>query len=366
MANSAAVFYDGLTARRRVVTLTLEARELVIVEDDTMLARWAFAALREQDAPTGCLRLAAAGAPELARLEIADPALAAEILRRCPAIGQAQRANRTAKAQIVAWSVAAAISLVLTAVYLVPLAADRVTPLIPQSLERRLGDVVDNQVRSMFGGTPCATSDGAAALRAMQSRLMAGAPPGLSIEVAVLASPIANAVALPGGRIYLLQGLIARAANAEEVAGVLAHEMGHIAQRDGLRRLLQSSGSSFLIGLLFGDVVGGGALITLGQALVNSAYSREQESAADGFAADLFLRIGQSPKPLGTILARLKETQKGGLNSLPILQDHPLSEERLAALSTREPTTPTAPLLSEAEWQALKTICPAAPIKKQE
>ena len=49
-------------------------------------------------------------------------------------------------------------------VYLVPLAADRVTPLIPQSLERRLGDAVDNQVRAIFGGKPCATSDGEAAV----------------------------------------------------------------------------------------------------------------------------------------------------------------------------------------------------------
>jgi predicted Zn-dependent protease len=130
-----------------------------------------------------------------------------------------------------------------------------------------------------------------------------------------------------------------------------------------MRRLLQSSGSSFLIGLLFGDVVGGGTLITLGQTLVNSAYSREQEAAADDFAADLFLAIGQSPRTLGAFLSRIAETPKGGNHGLSFLQSHPLSQDRIAALAAKgEPARPAKPLLSAAQWQALKTIC--APAKE--
>jgi len=364
MTDPAAIFYDGLTARRRMVTLTLAAADMVIEQDGVTLARWPYNSLRQQDAPPGCLRLACTTAPELARLEIADGSLAGEILRRCPAIGQAHRAGRKTKLRIVGWSVAAAISLVLTAVYLMPLAADRITPLVPHSMERWIGEAVESQVQAMFGGAPCDRGEGAAALATMQRRLMAGAPDDLSIEISVLSSPIANAFALPGGRIYVLGGLLKTAADAEEVAGVLAHEMGHVVHRDGLRRLIQSSGSSFLIGLLFGDVVGGGTLVALGQTLVNSAYSREQESAADAFAAELFLRIGQSPKSLGTFLTRLTKTQNSALDSLRFLQSHPLSEERLAALSTREPATPAAPLLNAAEWQALKNICPTAPAKQ--
>ena len=364
MTSPETIFYDGITARRREVSITLESHELVIAAHDTILACWPYAALREQDAPRGCLRLSASDAPELARLDINEPNLAAEILRRCPTIRHAQRTGPAAKVQIVGWSLAAAVSLVLTAIYLVPFAADRLTPLIPHALESRLGDMVDNHLRVMFGGETCAATEGSAALTKMQASLLAGAPGNLTIQLNVLSSPIANAVALPGGRIYLFNGLIAKAVSAEEVAGVLAHEIGHVAHRDGLRRLIHSSGSSFLIGLLFGDVLGAGTLIMLGETLINSAYSREQERAADAFAADLFLALGQSPKPLGTLLERLSQSEKAGIANLRLLLDHPLSAERMAALTARgEPATPAVPLLSEAEWQALKNICPPAPAK---
>ena len=361
MTGPGTIFYDGITARRRVVSITLEDHSLAIVDNDTIVARWPYAALREQDASSGCLRLAARDAPELARLDINDPNLAAEILRRCPTILHAQNTGRAVKLQIVGWSLAAAISLILTAIYLLLLAADRLTPLIPHALESRLGDMVENHVRVIFGGETCATTEGSAALAKMQASLLAGAPGELTIQLSVLSSPIVNAFALPGGRIYLFNGLIASAVSAQEVAGVLAHEIGHVVHRDGLRRLIQSSGSSFLIGLLFGDVLGASTLIMAGETLINSAYSRDQERAADSFAADLFLSIGQSPKPLGALLTRISKSEKSGIQNLRILLDHPLSEDRLAALSARgEPTTPAAPLLSEAEWQALKNICPPA------
>ncbi len=351
-----AVFYDGLIARRRAVTVILRDGDLAISDGDDIVATWCYADLREQDAPTGFLRLAARNAPELARLEIADTAFAAEIRRRAPMVRDTARARRNGKIQIVGWSMAAAISLVLTAIYLVPLLADRVAPLIPLSVERRLGDAVAKQVHVIFKGGACLNDDGEAALATMEHRLAAGLPPNALFDIRVLASPVANAFALPGGRIYLLRGLIDKAESAEEVAGVLAHEMGHVVHRDALRRLLQSGGSSFLIGLLFGDVFGGGTLITLGQTLVNSAYSREQESDADAFAADLFLRIGQSPKPLGTFLSRIAKDDKA-MTRFALLLSHPLSQDRLVALSGKEPAHPSPPLLSDAEWRALKAIC---------
>lgn len=350
-----AVYYDGLVARRRAVAIILGEEGLVISSADGTLVEWRYADLREQDAPAGILRIASISAPELARLEIADPALADEIRRRSPMLRKTSRGRFGGKVQVVGWSMAAALSLVLTAVYLMPVVADRITPLIPTTLERRFGDAVEKQVRVIFKGAPCVTEDGQAALAALQTQLAAGAPIDTAFDIQVLSSPIANAFALPGGRIYLLRGLLDKAESAEEVAGVLAHEMGHVVHRDGLRRLLQSSGSSFLIGLLFGDVFGGSVLITLGQTMVNTAYSREQEADADAFAADLFLHIGQSPKPLGTLLTRIAKNESSA--RFPWLLSHPLSQDRLAALSGKEPAQPAKPLLTETQWRALKAIC---------
>lgn len=353
-----AVFYDGLTARRRTVMVAIDGEFVTITDNDAVLARWPFGDLRIQGAPTGSLRLSAIGAPDLARLELAAGALADEILRRSPHIVKAARASHMATAKIVFWSSSAAVSLFLTAAFLLPIAADRLTPLVPISWERWLGGAVDNQVRALFGDTPCSTPAGTAALGLLEDKLSAATALPLPIEIRVLPSVIPNAVALPGGRIYVLSGLLDYAQNSDEVIGVIAHEVGHVAHRDGLRRLLQSSGSSFLLGLLFGDVVGGGALAMSAQMLVNSAYSREAEADADRFAAELLIGLGRSPAPLGEFLRRLTEETGGESRALALVSSHPLSDDRTAALSRSEPVQRGAPLLSDAEWQALKAICP--------
>src|SRR5215217_1924059 len=168
-------------------------------------------------------------------------------------------------------------------------AADELAPLVPVGLERRIGEAVDNQVRTLFGGKACAGAPGSAALAKLSAALASRAALPLPAEVSVLDSGIPNAVALPGGRVYLFEGLLRRAREPDEIAGILAHELGHVARRDGMRKLIQTGGSSFLLGLLFGDITGGGTLIFLGRALIDSSYSRDAETAADRFAADVMV-----------------------------------------------------------------------------
>jgi Zn-dependent protease with chaperone function len=189
----------------------------------------------------------------------------------------------------------------------------------------------------------------------------------------------ANAVALPGGRIYVFQGLVAKARNADELAGVIAHEIGHVAHRDGVRAVVQAAGLSFLFGLLIGDFSGGGAAIIAMRTVVQSAYSRDTESAADAYGANLIAQLGGDPRALGAILLRIAGTP-GPLAK--ILLDHPEARERAAAIDAiAAGTRPHAPLpsparfadgagspietpglLDAAEWTALKRICsgPAA------
>ena len=63
----------------------------------------------------------------------------------------------------------------------------------------------------------------------------------------------------------------------DELAGVIAHEIGHVAHRDGTRSVLQAAGLSFLFGMLLGDFIGGGVVVIAAQTVVQSAYSREVE-----------------------------------------------------------------------------------------
>ena len=184
----------------------------------------------------------------------------------------------------------------------VPLAADRLAPLVPQSLERRLGDVAEGQVKVMFGGKDCTNAAGQAAFNKLVNALREAAGIDSSIQTAVLATPIPNAFALPGAKVYLLNGLLAKAENPDEIAGVLAHELGHLRHRDATRNLIYNGGTSFLIGLLFGDITGSGALIFASRSLVTLSYSREAEYNADTFAIDVMHRLGRSPKPMGELL----------------------------------------------------------------
>jgi len=350
-----AIYFDGASNRRRSVTLALLDR-LELQEAGQATVAWRYADIRRADSPPGLLRLTSLTAPVLARLEIRDAALAADLVSRCTRLDD-NAPGRRGVAVIVGWSIAAAVSIVAVILFVVPLLAERLTPLVPQAFERRLGDVADRQIRALFGGRNCDQASGQAAFNTLVNRLRAAAGMDVSVEAAVVATPIANAFALPGGKVYLFDGLLAKAQDPDEIAGVLAHEFGHVRHRDATRMLLHNGGTSFLIGLLFGDITGSGALIFASRSLLTSSYSREAEHNADGFAIDLMHQLGRSPKPMGQLLFRVTGKEAGGLS---ILAGHPLTEDRLARMTEqdRPPTGP--PLLTAAEWQALKAICAVA------
>ena len=137
----------------------------------------------------------------------------------------------------------------------------------------------------------------------------------------MLQSRVPNAVALPGGRIYLFDGLLRRADNPDEIAGVIAHEIGHVARRDGLRKLIQTGGSSFLLGLLFGDVTGGGTLILLGRALVDSSLFARRRERRRPLRGRPWSALGRSPKPMGEFLRPHHRRPEG--QPLPFLAEPP-------------------------------------------
>src|SRR6185369_388704 len=126
--------------------------------------------------------------------------------------------------------------------------------------ERWLGEAVDTQARRMLdkgtAGRPfeCGGADGEAEGRAALGRLIgkleqaAGLP--IPLDAKVVRRNEANAIALPGGHIYVFEGLIDKSESTDELGGVIAHEIGHVANRDGTRAILQSAGLSFLFGML--------------------------------------------------------------------------------------------------------------------
>ncbi|MGF6312472.1 Zn-dependent protease with chaperone function [Bradyrhizobium sp. i1.8.4] len=349
------VFFDGLSNRRRIVALAL-SDALEIREDGEELARWEFHDIRRADSPSGLLRLSCLTAPSLARLDIRDAQLMAELVARCDAL-EADLPNRRGVAAIVGWSLAAAVSIVLVVLFGVPLAAERLTPLVPDSFERRLGDVAEAQVKVLFDGKPCSNAAGQAAFAKLVGKLRGSAGFDNSVQSGVMATPVPNAFALPGGKVYLFEGLLEKAENPDEIAGVLAHELGHLRHRDSMRELIHNGGTSFLIGLLFGDITGSGALIFASRSLVTSSYSRDAETNADTFAIETMHKLGRPAKPMGELMFRV--TGKEGGKGFSLVSGHPLTEDRLERMGRADAGTSLTgePLLSGAEWQALKGVC---------
>ena len=352
-----AVYFDGRSAQRREAIVRLgEALEIGL--NGVVAAQWPYADIRRADSGAGVMGLACLSAPELARLNLRDEALKAAVERRCTQLGQ-RDIDRRGVAKIIFWSLAAAASLIAVAVFGVPRAADGLTRLVSPTLERRLGDAIANQVNLIFGDKKCINANGNAALAELVQKLavQAGLPGPLPLTV--IDTNMANAFALPGGRVYVLRGLIDKAHNSDELAGVLAHELGHVAHRDGLRVMISSGGSAFLLGLLLGDVSGSGAIILGGRALMQSAHSREAEASADAFAAMTLHGLGRTAAPLGVFLLRLTGNQEG---QIALLASHPLSQDRLVALQKDDAPSTGPDILGVEQWRAIKQICKSAPL----
>ena len=97
----------------------------------------------------------------------------------------------------------------------------------------------------------------------------------------------ANAFALPGGDVVVTDGLVELATSPEQVAAVVAHELGHVAHRHGLRNMVQASILAALVSYWTGDF---SSLATAGAtAVLSAAYSRDFEREADDYGADLVI-----------------------------------------------------------------------------
>ena len=351
-----AVYLDGRSNRKRSVVLRF-ADGLEIVENE-VVERWPYDQVRRADGPLQLLRLRCITALPLARLEIDDAVTQEAIAAHCKSLNVGH-ATATQTWRIVFWSLAAVGSIIGLAWFGIPFAADRLAPLVPMAVEQRIGEAVDKQARTIFGGRVCDGAEGQAAFASLVDKLKRAGEIEIALEARVLASSVPNAYALPGGKIYLLEGLLQKARDPDEIAGVIAHELGHVVHRDNLRKIIQTGGTSFLIGLLFGDVTGGSAMVFVGRSLFDASYSRDAERAADAFAIEVMRKLGRSARPMGEFLFRVTGAEAN--KTISILASHPLTEER-RDLMRREESPNTGPaILTAGEWRALKNICRVRP-----
>lgn len=148
----------------------------------------------------------------------------------------------------------------------------------------------------------------------------------------------ANAIALPDGTIVVTDELVRLAQRDEELLAVLAHEIGHVVHRHGLRRVLQSSAVALVVVFATGDVVSSASLAAaLPVMLVEARFSRNFETEADLYARNILRRRGIEPQHAVAILRRLAAQRGGAGEGFNYLSSHPGLEERVRTLSGRDP-----------------------------
>ena len=152
----------------------------------------------------------------------------------------------------------------------------------------------------------------------------------------VVNSDVINAFALPGGWIYINRGVIERSDNMAELAGVIAHEVGHVEERHGAEMMERQQAANLginaayiLLGRAPGQLEQAGIQVAGGA--IFAGYSRGAENEADEVAVDLLLRSGIDPNGLTTFFMELLEESGGNSSALAEwFSSHPLTEDRIA------------------------------------
>lgn len=164
-----------------------------------------------------------------------------------------------------------------------------------------------------------------------------------------------NAYAMPGGFIVVHSGLLDLATSADEVAGVLAHEVSHVEKRHSLTALAQSAGLYATMSLLFGDL---GQLGSVGSELLSRKFSRDHEREADSNGLALLVKAGMAPPALASFFRKM--AGQGG--SVPaFLSTHPASEERFADIERAIAALPAAARAAaplDVDYRAIKAVLP--------
>ena len=253
-------------------------------------------------------------------------------------------------------------------------------PFVPYSWEQKMGEAIVGD----FGGRLCHTDQGQAALDRLEAKLDAK---GAELDVRVANIGIVNAVALPGGKIIIFQGLLEKSKSSDELAGVLAHEIGHVRRRHVMQSLLRQLGLSFLLGGVDGQA--GGAL----NSLLSMAYGRDAESDADNWSIARMAEAKIDPTDTGGFFERMSAEERGDTQTkgkpktdadakaiaqdeqeaakaeqvMSYLATHPANADRTRNFRASKKAGVTyAPAMPAGDWQALLTMCANDPDVKED
>lgn len=218
-----------------------------------------------------------------------------------------------------------------------------------------VADKIGLQGVALFGATApeCNEGQGAAALGRILGRLQGGGRYGRPFKLHLVQGQQQNAFALPGRHIILVSGLLTPAKAPEDIAGVLAHEMGHGLEKDAEALFLRNIGMKVILKF---TAWGDDSRAAFRAMLSQLRYSREAEVAADANAVAILRSAHIASRYAGEFILRSAAESPTGESTMDDLGAHLSAEER-AKLFLSQPPYETQPILSEEEWAAAKAVC---------
>ena len=175
----------------------------------------------------------------------------------------------------------------------------------------------------------------------------------LNWQFAVVNTDVINAFALPGGFVYVNRGVLSRASNESELAGVLAHEIEHVVQRHSVKQMEQAQNAN--IGVTLACVLtrvcenpAAQAAIQVGGTAYFAKNSREDEVQADEGGFQNMIRAGENPRGMLTFFQKLlaEEGSNGSGGASAWFADHPGTQDRIADIQRLLDATPASQLSS--------------------
>src|SRR5215471_15305771 len=182
-----------------------------------------------------------------------------------------------------------------------------------------------------------------------------------------------NAFALPGGYVFVNRGAIEAADNEAQLAGVMAHELSHVALRHGTNQATKAQATQGVLGIasgIFGGSAGGALLTQLGAFAAGGVllrYSRSAESQADVMGTQVLYDSGYDPRAMAQFFEKL-EAETKGKNPPEFLSDHPNPEHRVERVDEEIDKlggVPPSAKRDSAEFEAVKREVLALPVVKR-
>jgi len=192
--------------------------------------------------------------------------------------------------------------------------------------EEKLGDLFKDMMDNQYAVSEGTTGD--SALHVITQRMVdALDSTHYKYTFTLLRSEEINAFTIPGGNIYVFSGLLKLAETPEEVAAVIAHEIGHAEKRHVVSKLMKELSITAVVTILSG---GDPSVLTkILQSIIGNTFSRADEEEADEFALALLEKAGVSPKSLARFFEQLNEKDLDYDKNLEIIMTHPHNDKRI-------------------------------------